>query len=125
MFTFQNPFRITAKLSDVLQAEKLDFAGAADYIEATVVTLKALRITEDWNKIWENATKKAAILHVCVESPRPMRNRKLPAQLQGSILTSETVDNRSLPMEEYRVQLYYANIDIMVGEIEARFDSKL
>jgi len=52
-----------------------------------------------------------------------VRNRKLPAQLQGSILISETVGNRSPPLEEYRVQLYYATIDIMVGEIEARFDS--
>lgn len=122
LFTFQNLFRITAKLSDVLQAEKLDFAGAAGYIEATVVTLKALRTTEEW-KIWENATKKAAVLHVYVESPRPVKNRKLPARLQGSILSSETVGNQSPPMEEYRVQLYYATIDIMVGEIEARFDS--
>ena len=123
LFTFQNLFRITAKLSNVLQAEKLDFAGAAGYIEATVVTLKALRTTEEWKKIWENATKKAAVLHVYVESPRPVRNRKLPARLQGSILTSETVGNRSLPVEEYCVQLYYATIDMMVGEIEARFDS--
>jgi len=89
LFTFQNLFRITAKLSDVLQAEKLDFAGAAGYIEATVVTLKALRTTEDW-KIWENATKKAAIMHVCVESPRPVRNY-LP-DFRGA-LTSETVGN--------------------------------
>lgn len=59
-----NLFRITAKLSDVQQAEKLDFAGAAGYIEA-VVTLKALRTTEEW-KIWENANQESSRLaRVC------------------------------------------------------------
>ena len=33
LHTFQKLFGITAKLSDVLQAEKLDFAGATGYIE--------------------------------------------------------------------------------------------
>ena len=35
LYTFLKLFSITAKLSDVLQAEKLDFAGAAGYIEAS------------------------------------------------------------------------------------------
>ena len=123
MYTFQKLFGITAKLSDVLQAEKLDFAGAAGYIEATVGTLKGLRSSEDWEKLWEDVTTKAASLQISVESPRPVRCRRLPIRLQGVILTSETLGNRSLPVEQYCTQLYFATIDIMVGEIEKRFDS--
>ena len=33
-------YGITAKLSDVLQAEQLNFLGAADFIEATLDILK-------------------------------------------------------------------------------------
>ena len=123
LYTFQKLFSITAKLSDVLQAEKLDFAGAAGYIEATVGTLKGLRSSDEWKKMWEDVTTKAASLQITVESPRSTRNRRLPARLQGVILTSETLGNRSLPVEQYCTQLYFATIDIMVGEIEKRFDS--
>ena len=122
LYTFQKLFSITAKLSDVLQAEKLDFAGAAGYIEATVGTLKGLRSSEEWEKLWEGVTTKAASLQISVESPRSARCRRLPARLQGVIVTSETLGNRSLPVEEYRTQLYFATID-MVGEIEKHFDS--
>ena len=38
-------------------------------------------------------------------------------------MTSETLGNRSLPIEEYCTQLYFATIDIVIGEIEKRFDS--
>ena len=123
LYTFQKLFSITAKLSDVLQAEKLDFAGAAGYIEATVGTLKGLRSSEEWEKLWKDVTTKAASLQISVESPRPIRCRRLPARLQGVILTSETLGNRSPPVEEYCTQLYFATIDIMVGEIEKRFDN--
>lgn len=40
---FQKLFAITAKVSDVLQAEELYFAAAACYIEATIDTLTNLR----------------------------------------------------------------------------------
>ena len=121
--TFRKLFCITAKLSDVLQAEKLDFAGAARFIEATTTTLKGLRSSDEWKKIWEDVTAKAASLQICMEPPRPTRSRRLPARLQDVIVTSETLGNRTLPVEQYCSQLYYATIDVMVGEIERRFDS--
>ena len=77
---FRN-FSITAKLSDVLQAEKLDFAAAAGYIEATVGTFKGLRSSEEWEKVWKDVTTKVASLQISVESPRPTHHRKLPARL--------------------------------------------
>lgn len=123
LYTFQKIFGITAKLSDVLQAEKLDFAGAANYIEATVGTLKGLRSSEEWEKLWTDVTTKAASLQISVESPRPTRQRRLPPRLHGVIMTSETLGNRSLPTEEYCTQLYFATIDIVIGEIEKRFDN--
>ena len=123
LYTFQKLFCITAKLSDVLQAENLDFAGAARFIEATTATLKGLRSSDEWKKIWEDVTAKAASLQICMEPPRPIGSRRLPARLQDVIVTSETLGNRTLPVEQYCSQLYFATIDVMVGEIERRFDS--
>ena len=61
----------------MLQAEKLDFAGADNSIDATVGTLKGLRSSEEWDKLWTDVKAKAASLQISVEFPRPTRHRKL------------------------------------------------
>ena len=48
LLAFQQLFGITVK-SDVLQAEKLDFVNAANYIEATMGTLQSRRTESEWN----------------------------------------------------------------------------
>ena len=45
-------FAITSELSDVLQAECTNFAGAVSCFEATVQTLQDMRTEEEWKKIW-------------------------------------------------------------------------
>ena len=68
LFTLQKLIGITAKLSDVLQAEQLDFIGAADFVTATLATLKGLRNVEEWDGIWSKATTK-------VGSSKEMRHK--------------------------------------------------
>lgn len=111
------------KLSDVLQAEKLDFAGAANYIEAITATLKGKRTESEWKKVWEEATSSsmATSLSISLEPPA-RRARRLPSRLRDTIVTAETLGNRTVPIEEYRTQLYYAALDEIVGEMERRFD---
>ena len=80
LLTFQQLFGITVKLSDVLQAEKLDFAGPVNYIEATITTLQSQRTETEWKNIWEEATSMAASLDIPVESSRPVRkDQRLPS----------------------------------------------
>ena len=38
------------------------------------------------------------------------------------LVTAETVGNRSTPVDEYCVQLYYASLDQMIGEMHKQFD---
>ena len=47
-----------------MQAEKLNFTGATNCIEATVATVRDLRKAEEWRKIWECATTKATTLNI-------------------------------------------------------------
>ena len=55
-----------------------------------------------------------ASLDIPVESPRPVRkDRRLPSRLRDMLVTAETVGNRSTPVDEYCVQLYYASLDQM------------
>lgn len=109
------------KLSDVMQAEKLDFAGAATYIMGTITTLQSQRTQNEW-KIWEEATSMATSLHIPVESLRPVRkDQRLPSRLRDMLVTAETVGNRSIPLDECRVQLY-AVLGQIVGEIHKRVD---
>ena len=123
LLTFQQLFGITVKLSDVLQAEKLDFAGAVNYIEATITTLQSQRTETGWKNIWEKATSMATSLDIPVKSPRPVRkDRWLPSRLRDMLVTAETVGNRSTPVDVYCVQLYYASLDQMIGEMHKQFD---
>ena len=49
------------------------------------------------------------------------KDRKLPSQVSGMFITAETVGNKSTPVDEYCVQLYYASLDQMIGEMHTRF----
>ena len=40
------------------------------------------------------------------------------------VTTAETcIGNRETPIEEYRVQVYYAVIDVLIAEMKQRFDN--
>ena len=103
---FERIFSITAKLSDLLQAEHLNYAAAAACIRATKETIQSLRC-EEWKKLWDEAVSMATNYNVAVESIQPRRNRQLPEQLEDTVITAETIGNRDAPVLDYRVQVYY------------------
>ena len=70
---FEEVFSITAKLSDLLQAEHLNYAAAAACIRATKKTIQSLRC-EEWKKLRDEAVSMATNYGVAVESMRPRRN---------------------------------------------------
>ena len=51
LLRFQKSLSITAKLSDLLQAERLNYAAAASCIEATMETIHKLQTEEKWKEI--------------------------------------------------------------------------
>ena len=118
---FERIFSITAKLSDLLQAEHLNYAAAAACIRATKETIQSLRCEEEWKKLWDEAVSMATNYGVAVESMRPRRNRRLPERLEDAVLTAETIGNRDAPVQEYRVQVYYSTLDTILEEMNSRF----
>lgn len=63
----------------------------------------------------------AAEYGVAVESLRPRRNRRLPEQLADAIVTAETTGSKEIPIEEYRVQVYFSTLDTVLEEMDNRF----
>ena len=72
---FERILANTSKLSDILQAERLDFAGAVTCIEVSMETLHDMRSEEEWKKIWEKAVSLATEHSIGIEHPRSRRNR--------------------------------------------------
>ena len=62
LLLFKKIFYVTAKPSDVLQAEKLDFAATATFIEATINTLKSFRTEDERRKVYDEARALAVSL---------------------------------------------------------------
>ena len=89
LIMFERIFAITSKLSDVLQAECLDFTGAVTCIEATIETLQDMR-SEEWRRIWERAVSLASTHSITIEYPRSRRSRQLPERLRDMVTTAET-----------------------------------
>ena len=76
---------------------------------------------EEWGKVWEEAHSMATKLDISIESPRPRRVRRLPARLSSVVVTAESTGSRSIPMDEYRVQIYYSMLDTITEEMNNRF----
>ena len=74
LIMFERIFSITAKLSDRLQAEHINYAAAAACIRATKETIQSLRCEEEWKKIWDEAVSMATEYCIAIESVRPRRN---------------------------------------------------
>ena len=92
-------------------------------IEVSMETLHDMRSEEEWKKIWEKAVSLATEHSIGIEHPRSRRNRRLPERLRDMVTTAETcIGNRETPIEEYRVQVYYAVIDVLITEMKQRFD---
>ena len=56
--------------------------------------------------------------HHCLELPA-RRDWTLPSRLRDTIVTAETLGNRTAPIEEYHTQLYYASLN-EIGELQRR-----
>ena len=58
-------------------------------------------------------------LSISLELPA-RRDWMLPSRLRDTIVTAQTLGNRTAPIEEYHTQLYYASLDEIVGELQRR-----
>ena len=123
LLLFEKIFSVTAKLSDVLQAEQLNYAAAAACIRATKATIQDLRSETEWKKIWLEVVSIAGDCSIAVNSMWPRRRQRLPDRFSDTVVTAVTTGSRCDPMvqDEYRTQVYYATLNVVVTEMNQRF----
>ena len=124
LLVFDSIFAITAKLSDTLQAPKVNLAAAVQLVTAQISILEDYRSDSQWNKIWDEAKSLAEVHNVQVEISCPRRATRTPARFQdGLVLT--TIGSHGLndmePKQYYKSQLYYSTLDKMLVEFNTRF----
>ena len=90
LIIFDKIFSITGNLSNLLQAEELNYAGAAACIKATKTTLTNLRSDSEWDEIWSVAVELAEEHTVEVSPLRQRRRRRIPTHLSDSIVDAPT-----------------------------------
>ena len=118
---FEKVFVIVNNLSTLLQAEQLCYGNVASCIKATKVALSNLRRDDVWMIVWDKATSLARDNEISVTAFRPHRTRRIPKHLENSILDSTIVTSSDTHVEEYRTQVYYSTIDVILEEMEGRF----
>ena len=124
LLVFDSIFAITAKLSDTLQAPKVNLAAAVQLVTAQISILEDYRSDSQWNKICDEAKSLAEVHNVQVEISCPWRATRTPARFQdGLVLT--TIGSHGLndmePKQYYKSQLYYSTLDKMLVEFNTRF----
>lgn len=125
---FQALLAVTANLSNLLQAEQLNFAAAATCIEAVLDSLHSFRSEQKWADIWSQAESLSTTNNISIGMPtRPRRVRRLPSRLTDSVVTEPTGSasagtGGTSDSEHCKVTLYYPVLDSMIGEMKRRFD---
>ena len=71
--------------------------------------------------MWDKATSLARDNEISVTAFRPHRTRRIPRHLENSIVDSTIVTSNATPVEEYRTQVYYSTIDVILEEMGGRF----
>lgn len=120
--------QIFASISSLLQAEQICYASAATCINATKVALSSMRSDGEWKGVWDKARSLASENNISVNTAllrhRPQRSRTTPRHLDDSIIDTTVITSRETPIDEYKTQVYYGTIDVILNEMGARF-SKL
>ena len=122
---FERIFGIVNNLSTLLQAEQICYASVASCIKATKVALSSLRRADVWMAVWDNAMSLANENNISVDSAshsrRPQRNRRTPKHLDDSVIDTTTITSSDTSVDEYRTQVYYNTIDVLLEEMGDRF----
>lgn len=115
-------FGIVSKLSELLQAEKIDYHTAALQIEATITTFNTIRSDVWWKKLCEKAVTFANNHSISIPRQSAGRVRNTPSRLNSYIITS-SVGTSAPAIEDYKGAVYFAVLDVLLEELNRRFSS--
>jgi hypothetical protein len=122
LILFERIFSITNNLSTLLQSENISYMAAASSIRATITTISDMRSEKEWSEIWDRAVSMAEKCNITVTPLRnPRRSCRLPRDLEAFIVDSSVGTGSSTSNDEYRCNVYYATIDVIIQEMNDRF----
>lgn len=130
MIVYKKVFIITANLSDMLQAECLDYSTATSLILAAITTFSTMRSDDHWNLLWQESISLAKHVNCPVEPPnRACRARRSrPSSTYNDfVITASTVGNSQINNptshdhnESYKTDLYYQTLDYIFSKMNTR-----
>ena len=109
-------FQISNAFSKQLQSPTLFVSESRIIISGVLLEFRKMRKDNSFfEKFWNEALAKACDISA---EPKLPRTRKTPAKLGGENTTPVYANAK----ENYLVEVYYAILDIMITQIEKRFD---
>ena len=115
----------TKSLSDALQNEEIDFAFAADLVNSTSDTLKALRSNDTWDNIYKYITDVATLHNIEVQERRQRRQTRRPQRMDDFVsfeYTASTGHRESLNSSEaLKANIWLPVLDHILSELDRRF----
>uniref|UniRef100_A0AAY3ZWZ6 HAT C-terminal dimerisation domain-containing protein n=1 Tax=Denticeps clupeoides TaxID=299321 RepID=A0AAY3ZWZ6_9TELE len=114
-------FQMTATASDALQQKDIDLAASYKIVDGVLQRLAQSRTEEEFEKMYEQATEKAA--SVGLDPP----HLRCLDELEGGnchkfVATTATADHAfSTPQEYYRIKVHYVFVDMMTQELLRHF----
>uniref|UniRef100_A0A8C6P238 Zinc finger MYM-type protein 1-like n=1 Tax=Nothobranchius furzeri TaxID=105023 RepID=A0A8C6P238_NOTFU len=119
-------FQVTATASDALQQKDMDLASAYKIVDGVLNRLSHSRTEEEFEKMYQQATEKAASvgLDPPSEVPGQARRRKVPAKFKFTATTATAEHVFTTPQEYYRAKVYYTFVDTMTQELQRRFKGR-
>ena len=121
----------TSNLNSYVQGTQIDIYALRTTAEMTINTLKGCRNDENAKQIWDLAVGRSKKVKKLIEGnnffdfadPKVPRLRRIPLRFQAGV--DEEVGDDEYIFEEafdlYRVNTYFAALDLSINELEARF----
>lgn len=110
---------VTENLAKALQARNLSASQGKELYKITVKTLENIK-SQDCDKFWNETLKLSEEL--CIETPKPERNRKKPERYIDS--SDEEEPNISESPEEHYKGIFKKMIDLSVRCLQDRFEQE-
>ena len=133
LVTFDCLFSCTKRISDILQAPKINLSIAAELITATIETMHQFRTDEEWSKVYKYTVEIASLhkIPVACHLAQSRRSRQQSKRMTDYVVTETTgiqshhdTDSQADPMTTYKCSLYFPVLDHLIAELNRRFTDK-
>ena len=123
---FDRFFSCTKRVSDILQAPKINFSMAAELITTTLETMNQFKTDEVWSKIYKYIIEVANLHEILVACLAQFRHTRQHSKRMTDYIVTENTGIRSHhdadsqvtePITTYKCRLYFPVFDHLIVEL--------